>query len=89
MNNDNLAANNAAPEPETLRIIAGELTEVHSLLTALCKELSGGGIVQARDLEPMIAETVPKLRHAVRAMQGLEDDDGDRLDGDAQNPLLM
>ena len=36
----------------------------------------------------MIAETVPKLRHAVRAMQGLEAH-GASSDGDEQNPLLM
>ncbi|MDJ0928390.1 MAG: hypothetical protein QNJ73_12165 [Gammaproteobacteria bacterium] len=87
MNNDNLASNMPAGQAEKLRSIAGELSEVHSLLAALCKELSGGGIVQARDLEPMIAETVPKLRHAVRAMQGIETDSGD--DGEEQNPLLM
>ena len=89
MNKDNLVSNDAIPQAETLRSIAGELTEVHSLLTSLCKELSGGGIVQARDLEPMLAGTVPKLRHAVRVMQGLEEHGGKRQDGDDQNPLLI
>ena len=51
MSNDQDAARAAVSSADTLRELAGDLTEVHSLLRSLCEELGGGGIVQARHLE--------------------------------------
>ena len=66
-------------------MIAGELLEIHSLLSLLCNELGGGGIVQARHLEPMLASAVPKLRDAVDAMQELSEPlNGDSAPGDTR-----
>lgn len=87
MNNDNLRPASPAEQSHKLRGIAGELTEVHKLLSALCHELGGGGIVQARHLQPMLASAVPKLDHAVRTMHELTEDSGD--DSKPPNPRLV
>lgn len=71
MNNDNLRPSHPEKHSHKLRGIAGELTEVHKLLSALCDELGGGGIIQARHVEPLLASAVPKLGDAVRAMNEL------------------
>jgi hypothetical protein len=80
---------------QQLRGIAGELTEVHSLLDLLCHQLEGGGIVKASHIEPMISEAVPKLRQAVNAMNSLTHQGGNCIEGigdesgSSRNPLLM
>ena len=73
MNNNHLPPASVDDHHARLRSIAGELLEIHSLLSLLCNELGGGGIVQARHLEPMLASTVPKLRDAVDAMHELSE----------------
>ena len=91
MNNNN-APNSPFIHADRLRSIAGDLTEVHSLLSVLCTELEGGGIVKARHLEPVIAEAVPKLRDAVQAVNSLTIERRARprrRTGPDQNPLLM
>ena len=92
MNNNNHAPNSPLAHADRLRSIAGELTEVHSLLSVLCNELEGGGIIKARHLEPVIAEAVPKLRDAVQAMNSLTMERRTRpryWTRPDQNPLLM
>lgn len=77
---------------EQMRSIAGDLSEVHSLLSLLCNELGGGGIVQASHLQPIIADAVPRLRDAVTAMNSLTCGTAAGFDGHPgphQNPLLM
>ncbi len=92
MNNNKNASSTPLTKPEQLRSLAGDLTEVHGLLDLLCAELGGGGIVPASDLEPVIAEAVPKLRNAVNSMQALAtDSENGSADQSAgkRNPLLM
>ena len=92
MNNNNHAPNSSLVQADRLRSIAGELTEVHSLLSVLYNELEGGGIIKARHLEPVIAEAVPKLRDAVHAMNSLTMERRARPrhpTSPDQNPLLM
>ncbi len=92
MNNNKNASNAPATRTEQLRSLAGDLTEVHGLLDLLCAELGGGGIVPASDLEPVIAEAVPKLRNAVDSMQALAMDSESGSGGESagkNNPLLM
>ena len=87
MNNNNLSTSALDKQTHQLRSIAGDLMEVHGLLSLLCNELGGGGIVQARHLEPMLARAVPKLRDAVHAMNEIS---GPEADDDQQpNPLLI
>ena len=80
---------------EKLRDIVGELTEVHGLLDLLCTQLEGGGIVQAKELEPVVAEAAPKLRKALNEMNTLTHQGGARVEGRrnqsprSKNPLLM
>lgn len=76
MKNNNLQSSSPDDHSHKLRGIAGDITEVHELLSALCDELGGGGIVHARHLEPMLASAVPKLDHALRTMHELTDDSG-------------
>lgn len=71
MHNNNQVQSIPSDRTEQLRSLAGDLSEVHSLLSMLCHELGGGGIVQARHLEPVIARTVPKLREAVATMNAM------------------
>jgi len=92
MNNNNHAASIPLPHTDQLRNLAGDLTEVHSLLSVLCSELGCGGIIQARHLEPMIARTVPKLREAVATMNAMAagvDDQAEYPSMEERNPLLM
>ncbi len=87
MNNDKLQPSTPEKNNHKLRGIAGELTEVHDLLSALCDELGGGGIVQARHLEPMLASAVPKLDHAVRTMNELTEDSEDDSEPPKPRPV--
>jgi hypothetical protein len=91
MNNNNDALDARALRVDQLRSIASDLTEVHSLLSLLCTELGGGGIVKARHLEPVIADAVPRLQHAVAAMNAMAAGVTTRADapGPEHNPLLM
>jgi len=75
---------------EDLREVIGELSEVHSLLAVLSGHLEGGGIVQARSLEPIVREAVPRLRDALEVMNRMAGNAlarGPRADG--ADPLLM
>lgn len=80
---------------EQLRNIVGDLAEVHSLLQLLCTQLAGGGIVEARQLEPVVAEAEPKLRRIVDTMSALSDEGSPRVEvrrsraPKSGNPLLM
>ena len=82
---------------QTIRHLAFDLREVYELLDNLCSHLAGGGIVQARDIEPSISRAMPKVRRAVNALNALnvitDDEIGNKEDGDAgspgQSPLLM
>ncbi len=76
-------------DAEILRSIASDLTEVHALMATLCKELNGGGLVHARDLEPVLAGTVPKLRAACDAVDELADLGWTPPTMTSTNPLLM
>ncbi len=92
MKNNNEATSMPTSSSDQLRNLAGDLTEVHTLLSLLCTELGGGGIVPAGQLEPVIAKAVPKLRNAVASMNALAagingEDCGDPLV--EKNPLLM
>jgi hypothetical protein len=65
---NNKAAENLASESDQLRHLASDLREAYMVLDKLCSQLEGGGIVQARDVEPAVAQTVPKLRRAVAVL---------------------
>jgi hypothetical protein len=69
MNTD--AAENLASEIDELNYLAADLSEAYEMLDRLCSQLEGGGIVQARDVEPTIARTVPKLRRAVAILKSV------------------
>jgi hypothetical protein len=91
-NNNNGSPGFPLSHGDELRGLAGDLTEVHSLLSMLCTELGGGGIVPASDLEFIIGEAVPKLRCVVASInemaEGLSGSPADPAYRDA-NPLLM
>jgi hypothetical protein len=77
-----------------LRELAVDLNEVYDLINDLCTTLQGGGIVQARDIEPSVAKAVPKLRRAVdtlKAAAAKRDAGGGRehTDDPHRSPLLM
>ena len=69
MNTD--AAETLASEINELNHLAADLSEAYESLDRLCSQLEGGGIVQARDVEPTIARTVPKLRRAVAVLKAV------------------
>ena len=64
MNKKNTATAGGSTNDQ-LQHLATDLGEVYNLLHGLCSKLAGGGIVQARDIEPSVARAVPKLRRAV------------------------
>jgi len=77
-----------------LHELAADLNEVYGLMNELCTTLQGGGIVQARDIEPSVAKAVPKLRHAVDTLKAAaaKRDAGGRREHAAdphRSPLLM
>lgn len=81
---------------EILRGLAADLNEIHTSLNELCAILQGGGIIQARDVEPTLANATPKLRRAINTLNEAslseQDDDADLRDGDSDashGPLLM
>ena len=84
MNNNNKAGMN------NLHDLVGDLSDVYGLMSELSLQLQGGGIVQARDIEPSVAKAVPKLRRVVAALQAAstnsESGEEPLLN---QNPLLM
>jgi len=92
MKNNNEASSIPLSSPEKLRSLAGDLTEVHSLLSVLCDELGGGGVVPAAYLQPMISDAVPKLQHAVASMNAiaarLTEVPGEQAAADDGNQLL-
>ena len=93
MKNNNEASSIPPSSSEQLRSLAGDLTEVHALLSVLCDELGGGGVVPAAQLEPMISDAVPKLQQAVASMNamaaGLTGIPGEGAGSEPRNPLLM
>ena len=93
MKNNNDISSMSPSSSEQLRSLAGDLTEVHALLSVLCDELGGGGVVPAAQLEPMISDAVPKLQQAVASMNamaaGLNGVPGEDAAAGAGNPLLM
>lgn len=74
------AAANHASEKDELSHLAAELREAYTVLDQLCSQLEGGGIIQVRAVEPAIARTVPKLRHAVAVLDAVALND-DKHDG--------
>lgn len=83
--------NNNNVRVESLRELAVDLSEVYGLMSELCDQLQGGGIVQARDIEPSLARAVPKLRRALAALNEAATDADELGDVTApsQSPLLM
>lgn len=79
---------------EILLELATDLNDVYESLSELCTMLQGGGIVQARDVEPSLAMAVPKLQYAVRTLNETAEPDNDAGSNDrdgaaSQSPLLM
>ncbi len=68
---NNKAVENLVSESDQLRHLASDLREAYLVLDKLCSQLEGGGIVQARDVEPAVAQTVPKLRRAVAVLNSV------------------
>ena len=64
--NKNNHPDNLITRTEHLRSIVGELSEVHSLLTVLCSQIEGGGIVLA---------LVSHQQRRVGRLRGLADED--------------
>lgn len=89
--NNNRISDVPLSQGEELRSLAGDLTEVHTLLSVLCTELGGGGIVPASDLEFIIGEAVPKLKSVVASMNELAEcyPGTAELACENPNPLLM
>jgi hypothetical protein len=56
---------NMVSKDDQLRHLAADLREAYKVLDMLCTQLEGGGIIPARDIKPVVSETVPKLRNAV------------------------
>ena len=83
--NNNVAAN-LASESNQLRLLASELREAYTLLDHLCKQLEGGGIIQARDVEPTVAKAVPTLKHAVAVLNSVTMIGERRTDASAGGP---
>lgn len=78
----------------SLRDLAADLDEVYRLMDELCEQLQGGGIVQARDIEPSISKAVPKLRRAVATLteastRGSNGGEHGEVTKPSQSPLLM
>jgi hypothetical protein len=81
----------------TLQHLAGDLHEVCGVLSELCTQLEGGGIIQVRDIEPKVAHAVPKLRRVVVALNAIAMlNEGGRaytnlaeVTTPSQSPLLM
>ena len=78
---------------DNLYELADDLNEICASLDELCVALQGGGIVQARDIEPSLASAVPKLRRAVATLNdaSAREDRNGRDDGDSAtgSPRLM
>jgi hypothetical protein len=87
------------PAKHTLEYLASDLHEVCGLLNELRMQLAGGGIIQARDIEPSVSIAVPKLRRAVAALNAVAmmnagNDDNNyaklaEVTAPSQSPLLM
>ena len=78
----------------SLRDLAADLDQVYRLMDELCEQLQGGGIVQARDIEPSISKAVPKLRRAVATLteastRGSSGGENGEVTKPSQSPLLM
>lgn len=86
--------NNNKDKVEILHELAIDLHDVYESLSELCAMLQGGGIVQARDVEPSLASAVPKLQRAVKTLNdaAAPAEDAGRKDGNgdaSQSPTLM
>jgi len=82
--------NNNNKQSDSLHDLAVDLNEVYGLMSELCSQLQGGGIVQARDIEPSLARAVPKLRRAITTLaKATESGASGELSGPAKSPLLM
>ncbi len=78
----------------TVNELAVDLNEIYASLNELCTALQGGGIVQARDIEPSLAKAMPVLRHAVTTLNEASDrgdDTGSQADitASGRSPRLM
>lgn len=75
---------------QTLRHLAFDLREVYALLDDLCAHIAGGGIVQARDIEPAVVQAMSKVKRSVNALNAInalaDDQIGKQEDDDATSP---
>lgn len=85
--------NNNNKPAKSLRELAVDLDEICSIISELCDQLQGGGIMQARDIEPPLSTALPKLRRAVATLEAAAGGDNGRGVGEitapGQSPLLM
>jgi hypothetical protein len=97
MKNNNNPQAQVTSKNESLRHLANDLREVYGVLNELCSQLEGGGIVKCKDVEPAVAQAIPKLRRAVAALnaasmlaegQAAPDPSAATMSA-GQNPLLM
>jgi len=89
-----LMQNNKNDKTNSLAELASHLNDVYVSLHELCAALQGGGIMQARDIEPALASAIPVLRDAVTTLNdvSVQDDDTRRrgaITAASQSPLLM
>jgi hypothetical protein len=97
LNKKNNGVVDLVSKDDQLRHLATDLQEAYRVLDILCTQLEGGGIVPARDVEPAVLETVPKLRNAVDVLSKVTQIDQARRPkiraGDkksiSKNPLLI
>ena len=82
--------NNNNKQSDSLHDLAVDLNEVYGLMSELCAQLQGGGIIQARDIEPSVARAIPKLQHAITTLaKATESGSSGEITGPAKSPLLM
>ena len=82
--------NNNNKQSGSLHDIAVDLNEIYGMMSELCATLQGGGIIQARDIEPSVARVMPKLQRAVTTLAKVDEAGRDRGPmGPSTSPLLM
>ncbi len=68
MKKNNNTASVIRSHTDNLQRLAQDLHDIHAELSDLCDRLAGGGIVQARDIEPTLARSVAKIGRAQAAL---------------------
>lgn len=77
-----------------LQRLAQDLHDIHAILSDLCSRLGGGGIVQARDIEPTLARSVTEIGRACATLDAAAERPGQEphyagVTTPDQAPLLM